>query len=52
MLSAGEGILRVLGSYNGNVETGKNGDWMKTGVEAPEGTNSRRAAKPAGVNCP
>ena len=50
MLSVGEGILHVLGSYNGNVETGKNGDWMKIGVETPEGTNSRCAAQMADVS--
>lgn len=42
----------MLGSYNGNVETGKNEDWMKIGVEAPEGTSSRNVAKMAGVNGP
>lgn len=44
--------MHVLGSYNGNVETGKNEDSMKIGVEAPEGTNSRRVAKMAVVNGP
>lgn len=40
-----KGFLHVLGSYNGNIETGKNGDLMKIGVEALEATNSRMAAK-------
>lgn len=42
----------MLGSYNRNVETGKNGDWLKFGVEAPEGANSRRAAQIGGINGP
>lgn len=50
MLSAGEGILSVLWSYNGSTERGKNGDLMKIGVKTPEGTNSRRAEKMVGVN--
>lgn len=45
VLSVGEGILCVLGSNNGNVGTGKNGNWMRIGVEAPEGTNSRGLKK-------
>lgn len=44
-LSAGEGILCVLGNYNGNTGTGKNENWMRIGVEAPEGTNSRGLQK-------
>lgn len=42
MLSARQGILCVLGNYNGNTGTGKNGNWMRIGVEAPGGTNSRK----------
>lgn len=51
-LLVGEGILCMLGRYNDNIETGKNGDRVKIGVEAPEETNSKRAAKMAGVNGP
>lgn len=41
MLSVGERILCLLGNYIGNAGTGKNGNWMRIGVVAPEGTNSR-----------
>lgn len=49
-LSVEEGILCVLGNYNGSAGNGRKGNWMRIGVEELEGTNSRGLQKMAGVD--